>query len=161
MSEIVSFNEAKTLIQKWANLFDAHASPETIYRYTAGEDFAIQFQDLVYRGLAGLREHDQLKSVFFEERHLYYNFQIVDSGPPLTLETQMVWEAYKALPDKPSGEHLIADLRHRWKFSRKTSDGEPVFLHHELLELNYREGFAPLTSDPSRLHTDGSRVGMK
>ena len=160
MTELVSFNEAKNLIQKWAQLFDAHASPEIIYDYTAGEAFTIQFKDTIFKGLAGLKEHDKLKAVFFDERHFYYNFQITSTDPPFTIETQMVWEAQRKVSDGTSPEHLIADLRHRWKFIRRKSDSEPVFLQHELLELNYRQGFAPLSPDENRLHTDPSRVGM-
>jgi len=146
------------LIKRWAVLFDCHASPRTIFEFTSGEDFLIKFGTTQLRGLSGLEEHHPLKEQFFDENHLYYNYQVESAGPPLVMTTQMVWDTYRRKSDG-NGEHLIADLRHRWTFIRRPSDGRTVFHQHELLSLDYRSGFAPTETDSSNLHIDPARVG--
>jgi hypothetical protein len=147
------------LIKKWAVLFDAHASPLIIYGHTSGEDFLIKFGGTELRGLQGLEEHHHLKEQFFDESHLYYNFEVESEGPPLMMTSQMVWDTNRRCGDGGS-EHLIADLKHRWTFIRRPSDGRAVFHHHELLLLDYRDGFAPSEQDASNLHIDPDRVGF-
>ena len=160
MKEKVSLFEGKSLIGRWADFFDAHAAPEIVLGITAREKFTIRFHDTVLTGLDGLKEHDRLKSVFYDEQHLYYNFQIEESTPHLVLQTQMVWDTRRRTEGNGSDDHLISDLRHRWTFTYLSDTGEPVILTHELLELSYRDGFSPSTADTGRLHTDPSRVKM-
>jgi len=154
----VNLFEARELIRHWARLFDAHASPRLIYDIVAGEDFVIRFGNTELRGLAGLEEHHPMKEMFFDEAHLYYDFQVEHSGPPLALTTQMVWDTKRRMGGD-GHEHLIADLRHRWTFTRNPA-GLPVFLEHELLSLNYRPGYAPSESSADNLHIDPARVGF-
>jgi len=154
----VSRYDAVELIKKWGQMFDVHASPRLIYEHTIGEAFVIKFGDTEFRGLSGLEEHHPLKEQFFDENHLYYNHQVESEGPPMVMTTFMVWDTYRRRTDG-SGEHLIADLHHRWTFTR-TSAGRPVFLTHELLSLAYRDGYAPSEQDPNNLHIDPNRVGF-
>ncbi len=156
--EAVSRFEGVGLVRKWAASFDAHAAPETVFGLTSGDDFEIRFGDMVLAGLAGLREHDRLKAQFFDEGHHYYNFQVEAAGPPLVMTTEMVWDTWRRRSDG-GAEHLIADVRHRWTFERSGA-GEPVFRRHELISLNYRDGFAPSEADAGALHIDPSRVGF-
>lgn len=156
----LSHYDGVELIKRWAVLFDAHASPKVVYEYTSGEDFLIKFGEVELRGLKGLEEHHPLKEQFFEENHLYYNYQVESAGPPLVMTTQMVWDTRRRRSDG-SGEHLIADLNHRWTFIRRPSDGRAVFKTHELISLNYRSGFAPSETDSQNLHIDPKRVGFK
>ncbi len=156
--DAVSRFEGMGLVRKWAALFDAHAAPEIVFGLTSGEDFEIRSGDMVLVGLAGLREHDGLKAQFFNEGHYYYNFQVEAAGPPLVMTTEMVWETWRRRSGGGS-EHLIADVRHRWTFGRLPV-GEPVFRQHELISLNYRDGFAPSETDAGTLHIDPSRVGF-
>jgi len=154
----VSRFEGIELIKKWGQLFDVHASPLVISRYTSGEDFEIQFGDTVLRGLPGLETHHPLKEQFYDECHLYYDYQVESVGPPLIMSTHMVWDTWRR-KSNGEGEHLIADLRHRWTFVRQPEDGRPVFRKHELLSLNYRPGATPSESDTENLHIDPQRVG--
>lgn len=154
----VSLFEARELIRHWARLFDAHAAPRLVYDIVAGEDFTIRFGDTVMRGLAGLEEHHLMKAPFFDEQHLYYDFQVEFGGPPLVLTTQMVWECKRRLPDG-GFDALLADLRHRWIFTRNPH-WQPVFLTHELISLNYRPGYAPSENEANNLHLDSERVGF-
>ncbi len=156
----VSFYEAVEMTKKWSQLFDAHASPEIIYGFTSGEDFAIVFGETQMIGLAGLQAHHLLKEPFYNESHLYYNHTIESDGPPLVITSQMIWETWRKKADG-SGEHLIADLRHRWSFTRHPREGRPLFQRHELLSMDYRPGFAPSESDSENLHLDPDRVGYK
>lgn len=156
---MISRYDGIALIQQWAVLFDAHASPLTIYGYTSGEDFVIKFGEIELRGLAGLEEHHPLKEQFFDEHHLYYDYQVLSAGPPLVMTTRMVWDTQRRRSDG-GAEHLIADLRHRWSFIRRPDDGRTVFQRHELLSLSYRDGYAPSESDPGKLHIDPARVSF-
>lgn len=155
----IDLEDGIALIKRWAVLFDAHASPRTVYEITSGETFEIRFKETVFQGLAGLEEHHPLKEQFFGESHLYYNYQVEEPGPPLVLTTDMVWDTQRRRSDG-SGEHLIADLRHRWTIGRRPEDGRTVFFRHELLSLAYRPGYAPSESDPGNLHIDPERVGF-
>jgi len=157
MSRISAYEGAE-LIGRWADLMDNHAAGAAIARYTS-PDFRIVFGDIELVGLAGLNEHQRLKDDYFDERHLYYDFQVESAGPPLVMTTQMVWDSYR----HASGgaiEHLIADVNHRWTFVREPETGRPLMQRHELLQLNYRPGFAPSESDPAKFHIDSSRVGF-
>lgn len=156
--QAVNTFEARELIRHWAALFDAHASPRIVYDFVAGEDFSIRFGDKVMRGLAGLEEHHPMKEMFFDEQHLYYDFQVEETGPPLVMTTQMVWDTKRRTGDG-GFEHLIGDLRHRWTFTRNVKS-RPVFLTHELISLNYRPGYAPSETDAENLHIDPERVGF-
>jgi hypothetical protein len=156
----VSFYEAVELTRKWAQLFDAHASPKIIYELTSGEDFAIVFGETRFAGLAGLEEHHLLKDPFFNESHLYYNHTVESDAPHLVITSQMIWETWRRKADG-GAEHLIADLRHRWTFTRHPSDGRPLFQRHELLSMDYRPGFAPSETDSANLHLDPDRVGIR
>jgi hypothetical protein len=154
---MISHYDGIALIKQWAVLFDAHASPLIIYGYTSGEDFLIKFGDTELRGLKGLEEHHSLKDQFFDENHLYYDFQVEPAGHLLVMTTRMVWDTQRRRSDG-AGEHLISDLRHRWTFIRRPADGRTVFHRHELLSLAYRTGYAPSESDPDNLHIDPKRV---
>lgn len=154
----VTLFEARELIRRWAALFDAHASPRLIYDYVAGEDFVIRFGETELRGLAGLEAHHPMKEMFFDEQHLYYDFQVVSEGPPLVMNTQMVWDTKRRLA-KGGYEPLIADLRHQWAFTRNAV-GQPVFLTHELISLDYRAGYTPTETDGENLHINPDRVGF-
>lgn len=145
------------LIKQWAMLFDAHAAPLTIYDYTSGDDFVMRFEQTEFRGLPGLEAHHLLKSQFFDESHLYYDFQVVSAGPPLVMTTRMVWDTQRRCSDGHA-EHLIADIGHRWTFIRRLSDGRTVFQQHELLSLSYRNGASPSEADAENLHIDPARV---
>ncbi|WP_462322990.1 hypothetical protein [Halochromatium sp.] len=156
---MISHYDGIALIKRWAELFDVHASPSIIYGYTSGEDFLIKFGDTELRGLEGLNAHHPLKEQFFDEHHLYYDFQVESAGPPLVMTTRMVWDTHRRRSDG-SAEHLIADLHHRWTFIRRPADGRVVFQRHELLSLAYRDGAAPSESDPNNLHIDPRRVAF-
>ncbi len=158
MEQAVTEFEGRELIRRWADLFDHHAAPETVVGFTSGDDFEIRFKETVLTGLAGLREHDGLKAQFFDEQHLYYNFQVESTGPPLVMTSEMVWDTWRRRSDG-GGEHLIADLRHRWTFVRSAETGRPVFRRHELIEMNYRPDYSPSESDGAKLHIDSKRVG--
>ena len=136
---------------------DAHASAQIVAQCTSDE-FMIQFGETKLVGLPGLREHQRLKDDYFNENHLYYNFQVA-SDEPLVMTTQMIWDTYRHT-SHGSSEHLIADLRHRWTFVRHPESRRPLFQLHELVEMNYRPGFSPSESDPAKLHIDSSRVGF-
>ena len=154
----VSRYEAVELIKKWGVLFDLHASPEAVFSHTIGDDFVIAFEDIEMVGIAGLREHDETKEQFYDELHFYYDHDIEHEGDPLVLTTRMIWDTWRRRSDG-HGEHLIADLRHRWTLTRR-ADGRPVFQRHELLSLDYRDGYGPSESDSENLHIDKDRVGM-
>jgi hypothetical protein len=154
---MISHYDGVALIKQWAALFDAHASPLIVYGYTSGEDFVIRFGETELRGLQGLEAHHPLKEQFFDEHHLYYDFQVASAGPPLVMTTRMVWDTQRRRSDG-GAEHLIADLHHRWTFIRRPADGRTVFHRHELLSLAYRDGYAPSESDSSNLHLDPERV---
>jgi hypothetical protein len=154
----VSAYEGSELIGRWAELMDAHASAQIIADCTSA-DFMIKFGDTEMVGLRGLGEHQRLKDDYFDEHHLYYNYQVESAGPPLVMTTQMIWDSFRHTTGG-SAEHLIADLRHKWTFVRQPGTGRPLFQRHELVEMNYRPGFAPSESDSSKLHIDSSRVGF-
>ncbi len=155
----VSRFEGIELIRLWAAFFDAHAAPEIVYGHTSGEDFEICSGAMKLVGLPGLREHDGLKSQFFDEGHYYYNFQVESDGPPLVMTSEMVWDTFRRRSDG-GAEHLLADVRHRWTFVRSPETGEPVFRRHDLISLNYRDGFSPTETDSGTLHIDPERVGF-
>ncbi|KTD19271.1 Uncharacterised protein [Legionella lansingensis] len=146
-------DEAFKIIEHFNHLNASRAPISAFVNIIDTENFEIRLRgsDIVFKGIAGLADHQLGKLIFFDQKfdclrqksHLEFN--------KISIETQGVWYARTWQSPAAYSQQLIADLTHTWILIKKADDKPWIILSHICESFSYRKGYAP-TDNPKDFH---------
>lgn len=141
----VTRDEAIGLIHQWGKLHDEHAGLARFMYMLDEHDLVLKFRDQVWQGYEGFEQHQQLKSQFFDESHIYDEgaFEVEEDAEATRVGSKMQWTARMRPDGSPYSQQLKVDIVHRWVMRRCPRRGTPVIQHHEVESFDYVPGFEP------------------
>lgn len=146
--------EAKDIVLRFWDLNASKAPIKALEEIVDCENLEIIVAgtDIVFKGIAGLADHQIGKANFFNQRFELKSIDThISDGNRAVVKTDGVWYASYWQSPAATSHDLIADLKHTWTIVRSEKSGLPVLLRHVCDRLKYRPGYAPIES-PKDFH---------
>ncbi len=108
------------------------------------EDLEIRMGDVVFRGYAGLEDHQYgSKSLYFDQEYDDRRMSVSITSDEAVVESEMQWSARRWEPPAARSTQITAVYEHTWRLRRSPASGRPVIFANRVERMHYVEGFAP------------------